>query len=63
MDLRKHCIRAIYLTVSMLRYELGAYSEIYGYSEKAFLIVPLVAAFLLDVFTMPCIIFFINVLS
>ncbi len=35
----------------------------YGYSKKAFLIVPLVAAFLLDMFTMPCIIFFINILS
>lgn len=35
----------------------------YGYSQKAFLVVPLVAAFLLDVFTMPCIILFINILS
>lgn len=35
----------------------------YGYSKKAFLVVPLVAAFLLDVFTMPCIILFINILS
>ncbi len=35
----------------------------YGYSPKAFLIVPLVAAFLLDVFTMPSIILFINLLS
>ena len=35
----------------------------YGYSKKAFLVVPLVSAFLLDVFTMPCIIFFINILS
>jgi len=35
----------------------------YGYSQKAFLVVPLVAAFLLDAFTMPCIILFINVLS
>jgi len=42
---------------------MNSVSQIYGYSEKAFLIVPLVAAFLLDVFTMPCIIFFINVLS
>lgn len=42
---------------------MNSVSEIYGYSEKAFLIVPLVAAFLLDVFTMPCIIFFINILS
>ncbi|MGL5329319.1 MAG: sodium/glutamate symporter [Peptostreptococcaceae bacterium] len=35
----------------------------YGHSEKAFLIVPMVAAFLLDVFTMPSIILFINLLS
>lgn len=35
----------------------------YGYSENAFLIVPLVAAFLLDIFSMPIIIFFINILS
>lgn len=42
---------------------MNSVSQIYGYSEKAFLIVPLVAAFLLDVFTMPCIIFFINLLS
>lgn len=35
----------------------------YGYSQKAFLIVPLVGAFLLDVFTMPSILFFINILS
>jgi ESS family glutamate:Na+ symporter len=42
---------------------MSSVSQIYGYSEKAFLIVPLVAAFLLDVFTMPCIIFFINILS
>ncbi|RDY23726.1 sodium:glutamate symporter [Romboutsia maritimum] len=38
-------------------------SEKYGYSEKAFLVVPLVGAFLLDLFTMPCIILFINLLS
>ena len=38
-------------------------SNRYGYSKKAFLVVPLVAAFLLDAFTMPCIIFFINILS
>ena len=35
----------------------------YGYSENAFLIVPLVAGFLLDIFSMPIIIFFINILS
>lgn len=39
---------------------MSSVCQIYGNSEKAFLIVPLVAAFLLDVFTMPCIIFFIN---
>ena len=38
-------------------------SDKYGYSKKAFLVVPLVAAFLLDLFTMPCIILFINILS
>ncbi len=32
----------------------------YGQSEKAVLIVPLVGAFLLDIFTLPCILFFIN---
>lgn len=32
----------------------------YGVSEKALLIVPLVGAFLLDIFTLPCIILFIN---
>ena len=38
-------------------------SQKYGPSEKAFLVVPLVGAFLLDLFTMPCIITFINLLS
>lgn len=38
-------------------------SQKYGPSEKAFLVVPLVGAFLLDIFTMPCIILFINLLS
>lgn len=42
---------------------MSSVSEIYGYSEKAFLVVPLVAAFLLDVFTMPSIILFINLLA
>lgn len=37
--------------------------NIYGHSKKSFLIVPLVSAFLLDIFTMPCILFFINFLS
>ena len=35
----------------------------YGKSETAFLIVPLVGAFLLDAFSMPCILFFINFLK
>lgn len=38
-------------------------SQKYGHSEKAFLVVPLVGAFLLDLFTMPSIVFFINLLS
>lgn len=38
-------------------------TEKYGYSQKAFLVVPLVGAFLLDVFTMPSILLFINILS
>ena len=38
-------------------------SDKYGYSQKAMLIVPLVGAFLLDIFTMPSIILFINLLS
>ncbi|MEG1310550.1 MAG: sodium/glutamate symporter [Romboutsia sp.] len=42
---------------------MNSVSQIYGYSEKAFLVVPLVAAFLLDIFTMPCIILFINLLA
>ncbi|MGL5329710.1 MAG: sodium/glutamate symporter [Peptostreptococcaceae bacterium] len=42
---------------------MSSVSQKYGPSQKAFLIVPLVGAFLLDVFTMPCIIFFINILS
>lgn len=42
---------------------MNSVSNIYGHSEKAILVVTIVAAFLLDVFTMPCIIFFINILS
>lgn len=42
---------------------MSSVCQIYGESKKAFLIVPLVAAFLLDVFTMPCILFFINIFS
>ena len=35
----------------------------YGKSETAFLIVPMIGAFLLDAFSMPCILFFINFLK
>ena len=35
----------------------------YGKSETAFLVVPMVGAFLLDAFSMPCILFFINFLK
>lgn len=42
---------------------MNSVGDLYGYSEKAVLVVTVVAAFLLDVFTMPCIIFFINVLG
>lgn len=42
---------------------MSAVGQKYGHSEKAFLVVPLVGAFLLDLFTMPCIILFINLLS
>ncbi|MFI3210469.1 MAG: sodium/glutamate symporter [Peptostreptococcaceae bacterium] len=42
---------------------MNSLSKKYGHSEKAFLIVPLVAAFLLDIFSMPIIVFFINTFS
>ena len=42
---------------------INSISNKYGHSQKAFLVVPLVAAFLLDAFTMPCIILFINLLG
>ena len=35
----------------------------YGYSDNAYLVVPLVAAFLLDIFSIPRILFFINLLT
>ena len=35
----------------------------YGYSANAYLVVPLVAAFLLDIFSIPCILCFINLLT
>jgi glutamate:Na+ symporter, ESS family len=40
---------------------MNSVTQKYGTSEKALLIVPLVGAFLLDVFTLPCIIIFINI--
>lgn len=42
---------------------MNSVGDLYGHSEKAILVVTVVAAFLLDVFTMPCIIFFINILG
>ena len=35
----------------------------YGNSDNAYLVVPLVAAFLLDAFSIPCILLFINFLT
>ena len=40
---------------------MGAVCEKFGESKKAFLIVPLVGAFLIDIVGIPCILFFINV--
>lgn len=54
-----HCLGA---TPNALA-NMTSVTEKYGYSQKAFLVVPLVGAFLLDVFTMPSILFFINILS
>lgn len=42
---------------------MNSVGNLYGHSEKAVLVVTIVAAFLLDMFTMPCIILFINLLS
>lgn len=42
---------------------MGSITNKYGYSPNAYLVVPLVAAFLLDIFSIPCILFFINILS
>ncbi len=42
---------------------MGSITNKYGYSPNAYLVVPLVAAFLLDVFSIPCILFFINILT
>ncbi len=54
-----HCIGATPVALA----NMSSLSSKYSYSEKAFLVVPLVAAFLLDIFTMPSIIYFINILS
>lgn len=42
---------------------MGSVTNKYGASPNAYLVVPLVAAFLLDVFSIPCILFFINILT
>ena len=42
---------------------MGSITNKYGPSPNSYLIVPLVAAFLLDVFSIPCILFFINILT
>lgn len=42
---------------------MGSVTNKYGSSPNAYLVVPLVAAFLLDVFSIPCILFFINILT
>ena len=42
---------------------MSTLTDKYGKSEDAFLIVPIVAAFLLDAFSVPCILFFINFLK
>ena len=42
---------------------MGSVTNKYGYSDTAYLVVPLVAAFLLDLFSIPCILFFINMLT
>lgn len=42
---------------------MGSVTGKYGHSKTAYLVVPLVAAFLLDLFSIPCILFFINLLA
>ena len=42
---------------------MSSITEKYGCCDTAYLVVPLVAAFLLDLFNMPCILFFINILK
>lgn len=54
-----HCIGSTPTALATM----NSVGDIYGYSEKAVLVVTIVAAFLLDIFTMPCIIFFINILG
>jgi ESS family glutamate:Na+ symporter len=54
-----HCLGATPNAIS----NMTSVCEKYGNSKKAFLIVPLVGAFLLDMFNMPSILLFINLLS
>lgn len=42
---------------------MGSVTNKYGASPNAYLVVPLVSAFLLDIFSIPCILFFINILT
>ncbi|MCC0637966.1 MULTISPECIES: sodium/glutamate symporter [unclassified Clostridioides] len=42
---------------------MSSLTQKYGDSPKAFLVVPLVSGFLLDAISIPCILFFINILS
>lgn len=42
---------------------MGTLTQKYGFSETSYLVVPLVAGFLLDMFSIPCILFFINFVS
>lgn len=42
---------------------MSSLTQKYGDSPKAFLVVPLVSGFLLDVISIPCILFFINILN
>ncbi|HAU5046750.1 TPA: sodium:glutamate symporter, partial [Clostridioides difficile] len=42
---------------------MSSLTQKYGNSPKAFLVVPLVSGFLLDAISIPCILFFINILT
>ena len=42
---------------------MSSLTQKYGDSPKAFLVVPLVSGFLLDAISIPCILFFINILT